>query len=79
MDINPLSPFYRIEIKNEAQARLYQKLLIMKIAALLVVLIAVFVALHWSFYQIIGMAAFATVVQLARHLWRQINRRLNSK
>ena len=45
---NPLSPWYRIEIKTPAQARLYNRLLVAKIVGQLIVLGVILGMAGWS-------------------------------
>jgi hypothetical protein len=75
MDPNIFKPGYRIEIKNEAQARIYRRLLLAKIAVQLVILGGLLALSGWDWKMFLGVAAIATVWQFGPKLWRKFKHR----
>lgn len=70
MDSNIFRPGYRIEIKNEAQAKIYNKFLIAKIVVQLLVIAGLLALGGWSWQMLLGVVAVATIWQFGPRLWR---------
>ncbi len=74
--MNPIfKPGYRIEIKSEAQAKLYNKLLIAKIVVQLIVIAGLLTLSGWDWQMLLGVAVIATVWQFGPRLWRSLKNR----
>ncbi len=60
---NPLNPFWRVEIRTPEQARLYNRLLIAKIAVQVLLLLGLLALGGWTWQMLLGIVAIATVWQ----------------
>lgn len=74
---HPLSPFYRIEIKNEAQARIYNRFLMAKIAVQLVLLALLLYVCGWSFQMLAIAFGIAAVWKGSEFLYKRYQARTN--
>jgi hypothetical protein len=75
MNRNLLKPDLKIEIKNEAQARKYTRLLIAKIAVQLIIIAALLSLAGWSLKLLLVGATFATAWKFGPRLWRKFRTR----
>jgi hypothetical protein len=60
---NPLNPFWRVEIRTPEQARIYNRLLIAKIAVQVILLLGLLALGGWTWPQLLAIVAIATVWQ----------------
>ena len=71
MDTNIFKPGYRIEIKNDAQARIYRRFLIAKIVVQLILLAGLLALSGWDWKMLVTVGALAAVWQWGPSLWRK--------
>lgn len=71
---SPFHPFWRVEIRTEAQARLYNRLLIAKIAVQVLLLLGLLALGGWTWQMLLGVVAVATVWQAVSYYRRRPSR-----
>lgn len=73
MNSNIFKPGYRIEIKNERQARIYNRFMYAKIAVQLVIIALLLALSGWDWQMLLAVGSIAALWQFGPRLWRRFS------